>query len=113
MKNLFCLALLLFLNTFFANAQEKKFISLPFDSCRTHWQEVAARNKPMGNKKWALAASKEFPLNIDKEIEYRYVISSADSLYEYNIEDMQDKLNGWILLQFSNAHPIIDKITIP
>lgn len=90
-----------------ANAQNKNFTSAAFDSCRTRWNDLADEYRDRGNKKWASMAAKKFPLNSDKEIEYRYIINAKDS---FNMDDMLTHLEKWVKLQFKNAIPTVDKI---
>lgn len=90
-----------------SSPQTKDFTSEPFDSCMALWNDLGNRYKDRGNIKWANAAAQVFPLNLDKEIEYKYVINAKEA---FNMDDMLDILGNWINLEFTNARPLIDYI---
>ena len=73
----------------------------------TEWNQISEQFKSKGSKKWAKAASEKFPLNSDGYIEYVNIIT-IDSII--NIDDYEDHICEWIMTEFSNAIPIMDKV---
>lgn len=71
------------------------------------WNEISKQFKSKGSKKWAKAVSEKFPLNSDGYIEYVNIIT-VDSII--NIDDYEDHICEWIMTEFSNAKPTIDKV---
>ena len=84
-------------------AAAQHFTCAQYETDAKRWQDIEQLFKRQGWSQWALAVKDAFPLNNDRSIQYRYVLSSDVPCSQKRLTELVQK---WITLEHPNVLPL-------